>query len=371
MKDNVNSGQRLQRTILKERLIGTVKKILCLSAVSMTLGSPVYAQEVPDAAGSKAQNVQGFKKQDVQNFINELIKEHGFSRPELEKVFASIEYKPRIVELISTPAERKLAWWEYRNLFINDRRINQGVAFWVKHRKILEKAEKDYGVSPAVIIGILGIETGFGRNSGGFRVVDALSTLGFGYPRRASFFKKELREFLILAREQGFDPLTLKGSYAGAMGIPQFMPSSYRAYAIDYDGSGQADIWGSPADAIGSIASYLHKHKWAAGKIVAAKAEVKGEKFTSVISQNPRPKKTFDEAKKFGWQSEKALSGNAKVRGIELEGKGGAEYWLTMHNFYVITRYNRSDMYAMAVWQLGSHVEQKLQVRDDLKLAKK
>ena len=277
-----------------------------------------------------------------------------------KKCFKDVEYQPRILELMQRPAERRLAWWEYRNLFINDRRVEQGVEFWKAHRDILDKASQTYGVSPSVIIGILGIETGFGRNSGGFRVVDALSTLGFNYPRRATFFRRELKEFLVLSREQGFNPLDLTGSYAGAMGIPQFMPSSYRAYAIDFDKSGQADIWKSSADAIGSIASYLSRHGWVAGKPIAARASVKGGQYSSMFNDNPRPTRSLNEARKMGWKTVQVLPDSARVRGLKLDGKAGPEYWLTMTNFYVITRYNKSDMYAMAVWQLGRQIEKEM-----------
>lgn len=328
----------------------SVRKKLALLAASLSLTVGV----------SLPAHSEGFKSSDIDEFINELVRDEGFSKPALEKMFKEVEYKPRIVQLISKPAERRLTWWEYRNLFINDTRIDQGVEFWKKHQKILDQASKEYGVPQSVIIGILGIETGFGRQSGGFRVVDALSTLGFGYPRRATFFRKELKEFLMLAREQGFNPLELTGSYAGAMGIPQFMPSSYRAYAIDFDKNGQADIWGSPADAIGSIASYLSRHGWVEGKPVASKATVKGEKYSTLISGNPRPTRSVNEARNLGWKSQQVLPDSARVRGLKLEGKNGTEHWLTMTNFYVITRYNKSDLYAMAVWQLGRQVEKKL-----------
>ena len=313
---------------------------------------------------------EGFNKADIDGFIDELVRDEGFSRPVLEKMFGDVEYKSRIVEIMQRPAEKRLTWAEYKNLLINDKRINDGVEFWQKHHKTLEKASEVYGVSSSVIIGILGIETGFGQNSGGFRVVDALATLGFKYPRRATFFRNELKEFLILSREQGFDPLKLTGSYAGAMGIPQFMPSSYRAYAIDFDKSGQADIWGSPADAIGSIASYLNRHGWQEGKPVAAKATVQGQKYTKVIDKNPRPTRSVNEARNLGWRTTKVLPDAARVRGLKLEGKTGAEHWLTLTNFYVITRYNKSDLYAMAVYQLGNMVEQRMKSQSKKALAK-
>ncbi len=349
MDGNITSGDPLKKKHVNSRFLNTVKRTLCAVTLGVTFSHFATAAEQAD-----------FNKQELNSFINELVKEDGFSRTDLEKLFAKAEYKTRIIELISKPAERRLTWGEYRNLFINDRRINQGVEFWKENKELLDQAAEKYGVSPAAIIGILGIETGFGRNSGGFRVVDALSTLGFGYPRRATFFKKELRSLLQLAKQQGFDPLELKGSYAGAMGIPQFMPSSYLAYAVDFDGNGQADIWNSNADAIGSIASYLSRHGWTAGEPVAARATVSGKNTDNFISKSSKPAHTLKDASKMGWKSTTYLPKSIKVRGLELDGSQGTEHWLTTNNFYVITRYNRSDLYAMAVWQLGDHVEKKL-----------
>ncbi len=303
---------------------------------------------------------EGFSKADIDGFIDELVRGEGFSRPALEKMFSNVEYKSRIVEIMERPAERRMTWGEYKALLINEKRINDGVRFWKQHQKILEKASQEYGVAPSVIIGILGIETGFGQNTGGFRVVDALATLGFKYPRRATFFRKELKELLLLAREQGFDPLSLTGSYAGAMGLPQFMPSSYRAYAIDFDKDGQADIWQSMADAIGSIAAYLSRHGWEQGKPVAARATVHGQRYARVLDKNPRPTRSVNETKNLGWRTVRVLQDSARVRGLKLEGQSGIEHWLTLTNFYVITRYNKSDLYAMAVYQLGNQIEKKM-----------
>ena len=349
MDGNKNSGDLLNKKHVNRRFLNTVKRALCVATLGVAFSTAATADKQAD-----------FNKQELNSFINQLVKEDGFSRSELEKLFAQAEYQNRIIALISKPAERRLTWGEYRNLFINDRRINQGVEFWKENKDLLDQAAKKYGVSPAAIIGILGIETGFGRNSGGFRVVDALATLGFGYPRRATFFKKELRSLLQLAKEQGFNPLELKGSYAGAMGIPQFMPSSYLAYAVDFDGNGQADIWNSNADAIGSIASYLSRHGWTAGQPVAARAKVTGKNADNFVSKNSKPAHSLSDASKMGWKSTTSLPRSIKVRGLELDGSQGTEHWLTTNNFYVITRYNRSDLYAMAVWQLGDHIQKKL-----------
>lgn len=321
---------------------------------SVMIGSSVMMQV---QAGSLAE------KPEVRSFIDEMVTDESFNKKELEALFRQVESKDRIIELISRPAERSLKWWEYRNRFISDHTVRQGVKFWNKNQKTLENAHKKYGVPPYVILGILGVETRYGYFKGGFRVIDALSTLGFNYPSRAPFFKKQLKEFLILSREQGFDPLLLTGSYAGAMGIPQFMPSSYREYAVDFDDDGQADIWNSPVDAIGSIASYLNRHGWKKGKPIVSQAQVKGKRFSDVLSDNPKPTMSLSKAHDVGWVLLEKLPASSQVRGLMLEGKDSSDYWLTLHNFYVITRYNHSDLYAMAVYQLGKQVQSQYQIQ--------
>ncbi|MCK5893457.1 MAG: lytic murein transglycosylase B [Endozoicomonadaceae bacterium] len=303
------------------------------------------------------------EKHEVRSFIDEMVIDESFNKKELEALFRQVKNKDRILELISRPAERSLEWWEYRNRFISEHMVRRGVEFWKQHQKTLEKAHKKYGVPPYVILGILGVETRYGHFSGGFRVIDALSTLGFNYPRRASFFKKQLKEFLILSREQGFDPLLLTGSYAGAMGIPQFMPSSYREYAVDFDDDGKADIWNSPVDAIGSIASYLNRHNWKKGEPVVSQAQVKGKRFSEVLSNNSTPTIPLSKAHDAGWVLLQELPASSQVRGLMLQGKESPEYWLTLHNFYVITRYNHSDLYAMTVYQMGKQVESQYQIQ--------
>ena len=303
---------------------------------------------------------EGFEQKELDEFVDTMVQQEGFSRNALRPLFDKVEFQPRIIELMSRPAEKSLTWAEYRTLLINDRRVAAGAAFWQKNRAILTRAQEKYGVPIPIILGILGIETSFGQNTGSFRVIDALSTLGFAYPKRASFFKKELKEFLLLTREQKFDSLQLTGSYAGAMGLPQFMPSSYRAYAVDFDGSGQADIWNSFADAIGSIAAYLSRHGWAEGAPIAVQASVSGPQYEKFISSTARPKETIDQARKLGWKAAQPPAAGTKVRGLRLTGRDGEEHWLTLNNFYVITRYNKSDLYAMAVYQLGQDIEKKL-----------
>ena len=217
----------------------------------------------------------------------------------------------------------------------------------------LARAEQEYGVPAQVIVSIIGVETFYGRNTGNYRVIDALSTLGFDYPPRAEFFRKELREFLLLAREEQVDPLSLKGSYAGAMGLPQFMPSSFRAYAVDFDGDGHINIWSNPDDAIGSVASYFKRHGWVAGEPVVIRADVTGDRADEGLTQGIEPVKTVGELRALGWSSHDALRDDMPVTAFRLEGENGPEYWMGLKNFYAITRYNRSVMYAMAVHQLS------------------
>ena len=297
----------------------------------------------------------------VELFIDELVEKEGFDRQALKSLFEQVKTQDRIIGLMNRPAERSLAWWEYRDRFINNLMIQRGIEFWQQNREALDKAEKTYGIPACVITGILGVETHYGRFPGSFRVVDALSTLGFNYPRRAAYFQKQLKSFLILSREQGFDPLSLTGSYAGAMGIPQFMPSSYREYAVDFDNSGQVDIWKSPADAIGSVASYLNRHGWVKDQPVATRAKVKGKRYHDILDDNSRPGTLMSRAVEAGWTALQDIPASIMVRGLKLQGKEAEEYWLTMANFHVITRYNHSDHYAMAVYQLGKQLQSRYQ----------
>ncbi|AIR89267.1 lytic murein transglycosylase B [Pseudomonas cremoricolorata] len=292
----------------------------------------------------------------VAEFVAEMTRDHGFASEQLFEVFAEVQRKQSILDAISRPAERVKPWKEYRPMFLTDARIARGVDFWRQHEAVLARAEQEYGVPAQVIVAIIGVETFFGRNTGNFRVIDALSTLGFDYPPRAQFFRKELREYLLLAREQQVDPLTLKGSYAGAMGLPQFMPSSFRAYAVDFDGDGHINIWNNPDDAIGSVASYFKRHGWVAGQGVVSRAQVSGERFEQGVTQGIEPASTVAQLRALGWSSHDALPDDLPVTAFRLEGDNGAEYWMGLKNFYAITRYNRSVMYAMAVHQLSEQL---------------
>jgi len=295
---------------------------------------------------------------DVLAFIDELVIEEGFDRQQLMEVFAQAEYKQRIIDAISRPAERVLHWDRYQDIFLTQKRLSQGLEFISSHGRLLERAEQKFGVPAEIVAAILGVETSYGRNTGSYRVLDSLSTLAFDYPRRAKFFKGELKHMLLLAREQGKEPESLMGSYAGAMGLGQFIPSSYREYAIDFDGDGQIDIWNDPADAIGSVANYLNRHGWAAGQAVVMRLQGPGPLTSEEFNVSLKPSMTKAEARRAGLLNDLNMDVTGKVSPMKLIGKAGPEYFLGLKNFYVITRYNHSRLYAMAVFQLSQQLAQ-------------
>lgn len=288
-----------------------------------------------------------------------MVERHGFDRGALEKLFAATEYQDAIVKAMDRPAERVKPWYEYRTIFVTERRIREGVDFWHANREVLERAQREYGVDPAIVVAIIGVETFYGGNMGSFRVLDALATLAFDYPKRSEFFSRELEQYLLLAREQGLDPLELKGSYAGAMGYGQFIPSSYRAYAVDYNGDRKADIWNDPVDAIGSVANYFARHGWQSGGPVAVVAQVSGTPDPALFNVLARPVLSPAELAAMGLRPVGPVI-EAAALPLQLDGAEGTEYWLGYENFYVITRYNRSHRYAMAVYQLASEVARRM-----------
>ena len=282
------------------------------------------------------------------------MRQHDFDPAELSILLARAQRLDSVLAAISKPAEYK-PWHVYRPIFVTPRRIEDGRIFWEKHAPILEAASASSGVPPEIIVSIIGVETGYGTNAGSYRVVDALGTLAFHYPPRAPFFRKELGEFLLLAREEVADPLSLKGSYAGAMGIPQFMPSSFRAYAVDFDGDGKRDIWHSPNDAIGSVANYLKVHGWQAGKPIAFRA-LDTSSNAREASQGVDLMHTLAEYASRGVRPDGAADPDARAVLLAYEGSVANEYWLGLQNFYSITRYNRSPKYALAVFQLAEEI---------------
>lgn len=292
------------------------------------------------------------ERADVQAYVAELVAEHGFDQAELLTLFSQAQRKDKILESIARPAERTLEWHEYRQIFVKEPRISQGVAFWAEHEEILNRAEARYGVEPAYVVAILGVETRYGRITGSYRVLDALTTLAFDYPPRSSFFRKELTEYLLLAREEGGDPTTFTGSYAGAMGYGQFIPSSYRAYAVDFDDDGSRDIWANESDAIGSVANYFSRHGWKAGEGVAVPVQLADQAADAVANESLNLKRTVGELTGLGVIAPD-LDPAAPANLYRMMQPDGPEYWLGLNNFYVITRYNRSRLYALAVHELS------------------
>ncbi|WP_018949825.1 lytic murein transglycosylase B [Thioalkalivibrio sp. ALMg11] len=313
----------------------------------------LVAVSLPVAAESefRAGDPPYLERDEVQAFIDEQV-EAGRDREALEAMFDAADPQQRILDLISSPAEAR-PWKDYRPIFITDERIERGRDFMEEHGHWLKRAEDRFGVEQKIIASIIGVETYYGRNTGGFRVFDALVTLGFDYPPRSDFFRRELGEFLTLVDEEGLDPRETRGSYAGAMGRGQFISSSYRHYAVDFDGSGQRDLLNSWPDAIGSVANYFREHHWNRGEPVVAKARVEGDAHEALISRNYQARFDLDELAEHGIYPDEAVDEDGEYSFIRLAGDDGYEYYLGYPNFYVITRYNRSPLYAMAVHQLA------------------
>lgn len=296
------------------------------------------------------------KQPQVQTFIDRMVDEHGFDRNEVVTVLDNAEHREDILELMRRPAEKTKPWFEYRKIFLTPGRIEGGVTFWEENTDILDKAVAEYGVDPQVIIAIIGVETRYGSNTGRHRVLDALATLSFDYPPRSKFFTGELEQYLILAREEDIDVLTTTGSYAGAMGYGQFIPSSYRHYAVDFDGDGKRDLWDNMADIIGSVANYFHAHGWTSGTPVALPADVEGNDYQTILDLGYKPNTVLDAMRHDGITPVTPLPDELIAALIGFEQQDGPEYWLGFNNFYVITRYNHSPLYAMAVYQLSEEI---------------
>ena len=294
------------------------------------------------------------ERTDVQAFIRDMVDRHGFVERELQHLFSRTRRVDPILEAISAPREKSRDWASYRASFITERRVSAGIEFWKRHRRAFERAEKEYGVPAEYIAAIIGVETFYGRQTGRFRVVDALSTLAFDYPPRSPYFREELENYLLLARDAGVDLFSVRGSYAGAVGIPQFMPSSTRRYAVDFDGNGRIDLSGSATDAIGSVANYLRAHGWQPGGEVMRPATVDGERWRAYAGIEPQY--AWKEIIDAGVNAQGAEAGPAVVVDLESPGNAG-EARVGFRNFYVLTRYNRSAFYAAAVHDLAAELK--------------
>jgi len=292
---------------------------------------------------------------DVGDFVDAMVADYGFSRAELLALFGKVERKQAVLDAIARPAEKVKPWHEYRDLFVTPQRIQGGIEFWRANDAALAQATAQFGVPADVVVAILGVETLYGKNTGTYRVVDALTTLAFDYPPRAPFFRNELAQFLLLAREEGVDALSLTGSYAGAMGYGQFIPSSFRTYSVDFDGDGKRDIWRDPVDAIGSVANYFNRQGWRANGPVVVRAEVVDDRADAIANDALALDHTVGTIRALG-VTMPAYADDEPALLLKLDGDAGPEYWVGLHNFFVITRYNRSAMYALAVHQLGASI---------------
>ncbi len=338
-----------------------------LALFALLLLPPAEAAEPQVAQGAIPAHAPYAKRADVRAFAAEVASTAGLSQQQVERWLAQAKFQPKIVAAMDRPLLQPPKWFEYAPPLLAPDRVSGGVAFWRANAPALARAEAEYGVPAEIVVAILGIETIYGRNTGSYRVIDALATLAFDYPRRAPFFRGELREYLMLAQEQGWSPLLPKGSFAGAMGMPQFMPGSHRQYAVDFDQDGRIDLWRDSADVIGSVANYLARHDWLVGQPVLLPARIAPETRDVSLSR-------LD-----GGISERRSLSAWTIDGVDVEtmpadlaadpiglllleeppenGEARASYWIACPNFYVITRYNKSRLYAAAVFALAQAVK--------------
>ena len=341
--------------------------IAAFSAVAALCFAPVHAatpqKSRPPATQPKPAKTDYSKRAEVRAFIDEMAVKHGFVESELAFLFSRARFYPAIVELITPPANPRVRSWQvYRSRFLDPGRIDGGVALWKRYESELARAEKEFGVPAEIIVAIMGVETVYGKNTGNWRVIDALTTLSFDYPKRAEFFRSELENYLLFAREHDVDVFGVRGSYAGAIGIPQFMPGSWRRYAVDYDGNGKINLRESFIDSIGSIGNFLKGHGWAAGGAIAFPARVEGEGWRALLDKDILPHTRIADLAKNGISSETLVSQRFPETTLFalvdlVTPDQPTEYWVGLQNFYVITRYNRSSFYAMSVMQLAEAIK--------------
>ena len=298
----------------------------------------------------------------AQQFIDKMVNKHGFDRQQLQEILSQAKRLDSVLRLmdnqapttsVKPPSGPNGAWLRYRKKFITPDNVQNGVVFWNQYEDALNRAWQVYGVPPEIIVGIIGVETRWGRVMGKTRILDALATLSFNYPRRAEYFSGELETFLLMARDEQDDPLNLKGSFAGAMGYGQFMPSSYKQYAVDFSGDGHINLW-DPVDAIGSVANYFKAHGWVKGDQVAVMANGQAPGLPNGF----KTKYSISQLAAAGLTPQQPLGNHQQASLLRLDVGTGYQYWYGLPNFYTITRYNHSTHYAMAVWQLGLAVSQ-------------
>jgi membrane-bound lytic murein transglycosylase B len=296
----------------------------------------------------------------VQAFIAHMSAQYGFAAAELAQLLSQAKVQPGILDAIARPPERTLAWYEYRTRFLTEQRIADGAQFWSEHRELLDQTAQRYGVAPQYLVAILGVETSYGRITGRYRILDALGTLAFEYPPRADYFTNELEQFLLLAREESLDAVAALGSYAGAIGAPQFMPGSLRRYAVDADGDGKRDLWSDWADILASVANYFRVHGWQPDGTVLVDVDIDQEHAHDLDSRPQTLSETIASLKAKGVGFRETLPDDAPAMLIAADEADGVHFRVGLNNFYVITRYNRSPLYAMAVYELANRVRERV-----------
>jgi membrane-bound lytic murein transglycosylase B len=321
------------------------------------------------AGGIRPAAAIDIRRAEVKDFVNHMSDSYGFKKRALRKLLKSADSQPAIIDAMTKPAEKAKLWYEYRPIFLNERRIREGTEFWIAHRQALDQASIKSGVAPEYLAAILGVETYYGRLTGNYRVLDALVTLSFDYPPREKFFREELEQYLLLTRDMHLNPLTLKGSYAGAMGAPQFMPSNYRRYAVDADANGHIDLWSDWPDVCASVGNYLKEHGWNAGEPVLAEATVQSEKGSDLDGRKLALSETLGSLAAKGVSFEAPLPPEAPAILVAADETDGVHWRVGYNNFFVITRYNHSALYAMAVYELAAAVKQRMLAIDAGQLA--
>jgi len=316
---------------------------------------PAVAQSAPAPPGPEPTAAPfDVQRPEIAQWVEEVVSHDGWSRKAVVALLTEAQPQAKVLEIMSRPLERVAPWWEYRERFITQERIDKGVQFWLDHQLALERIAAQYQVPPEYLVAIIGVETFYGRSTGHYRVLDVLSTLAFDYPQRGSYFRGELEQYLLLTRENRLDPLTTTGSYAGAMGVPQFMPSVYRRYAVDADTDKKRDLWGDWNDILASVANYLHEHGWAAGGPVLAETTLDPDpNLQQIEPHNLELSETVGALAAHGVKIGLDLPADTPAMLIAAEQRDGPAYRVGFHNFYVITRYNVSARYAMAVYDLA------------------
>jgi membrane-bound lytic murein transglycosylase B len=336
-----------------------------MSGASLTAraGSPLRGLVLALAAIPNVYAID-IHRPEVKSFIDDVAQKDDISKHHLKKLLKAAKSQQSIIDAMNRPAEKAKPWFEYRAIFLTDRRIREGTDFWLAHRRELDRASVRTGVPPEYIAAIIGVETFYGHLTGSFRVLDALATLAFDFPARAPFFRDELEQFVLLSRDLKLDPLTVKGSYAGAMGAPQFMPSSYRRYAIDASADGRIDLWNDWSDVCASVGNYLKEHGWNSGEPVLTEATVDAAKSADLDGHKLELADTVASLQSKGVSFDSPLPPEAPALLVAADEADGVHWRVGYNNFFVITRYNHSALYAMAVYELAAAVKQRILEQD-------